>query len=80
MTDKLEKAIRDGNRAAILLDDPVLKEALDKLEQLEIEALLSCAPDEVIEYRAHVVAVRRFRNTLRAYVDNAIIAKATVQQ
>jgi hypothetical protein len=79
MTDKLEKAVRDGNRASILLDDPVLKEALDKLEQLEMEVMRSCPVDELVERRANVNAIDRLRRTLRAYLDNGKIAKITLE-
>jgi hypothetical protein len=80
MTDRLEKAVRDANRAAILLDDPTLQEALDKLEALSVEALVSCDADELLERRADVSAIRKFRHTLRAYIDNGKIAKATLAQ
>jgi hypothetical protein len=79
MTDKLEKAVRDGNRASILLDDPVLKEALDKLEQLEMDVMRTCPVDELVERRANVNAIDRLRRTLRAYLDNGKLAKVTLE-
>jgi hypothetical protein len=67
MTD-LEADVRRAKHAAVLLDDPVLKEAFDSLEKLEIEALISCPPDELQERRAYVAGVRKLRETLSIFV------------
>jgi hypothetical protein len=78
MTDRLEAAVRNGKQAAVLMDDPVLKDALDKLEQAAIEALVTCFADELLERRAEVSAIRKFRAVLRVYIDNGKIAKASL--
>lgn len=75
MTDKLESAVRRAKHAAALMDDPVLNEALDRLEQLETEALIACPPDELQERRAYVAAVRKLRLTLRTFLDGGKIAQ-----
>jgi hypothetical protein len=75
MTDKLEAAVRKGKQAAILMDDPILGEAFDKLEKLETEALLKCPPDELQERRAYVVAIRKLRETLRTFLDYGKVAQ-----
>jgi hypothetical protein len=80
MTDKLEAAVRNGKRAEILLEDPVLREALDRLEEIETDARLVCSADELVERRANVVAIRRLRQTLRAYIDNGKIAARSLPQ
>jgi hypothetical protein len=66
MTDP-EVDIRKAKQAAILLDDPLLKEAFEALERVETKALISCPPDELIERRANVTSIIRLRETLAQY-------------
>lgn len=81
MTDRLEKAVRDGNRAALLQDDPLIKEALDKLEAQSIEALVECSDtNDLIIKRADVAAIRRFRQTLSAYIVNGKVAQHALKE
>jgi hypothetical protein len=77
MTD-LEGDVRRGKHAAVLMDDPVLKEALDRLENLEMEALISCPPDELQERRAYVAAIRKLRVTLRTFLDNGKVSQRKI--
>jgi hypothetical protein len=79
MTDRLEAAKRKGKQAAILIDDPLLTEALNKLEEQAIEALTVCSSDELIERRANVNAIRFLRRTLRAYLDAGMIAERSLK-
>jgi len=78
-TDRLEAATRNGKRAAILLDDPLLNEALDKLLEQAVQKMMTCNADDLLEARAEAAAIERFRRCLRAYVDNGLIAEVTLK-
>ena len=77
--DKTDTAIRKGKQAEILLDDPLLKEALDVLENSAIQSLLNCQASDLVECRANANAIEKLRVTLRSYLDSAKIAARTIE-
>ncbi len=74
MTERHDKAIRDGNRAKLLLDDPVLIDAIAEMETRAIAQLINCPPNELIEARAIVQAIQGLRPTLQAIFDGGKVA------
>jgi hypothetical protein len=79
MTDRLDAHVRNGKHAEMLLADPVLTGAFDKLETAATEALLMASSEELLERRADVLAIRRLRQALHAYVDSGAIANRTLE-
>lgn len=73
--DDLETAILNGRHADHLRNDPVLIDALNRIEKQEIEQLINCPADQLIECRANVNAVAKLRQALRAFADAGKIAE-----
>ena len=84
MTDetKLQQDINKGNRAQLLLEDPILKEAFEVMEREMVEAW-AASPARDVNGRENafkmVHAIRKTRDLLRSYVSNGKLADAEIR-
>jgi hypothetical protein len=77
-----EEEIRRAERARQLLEDSVLKEALQEIESQALDALERC-PIKDIELRERLwmlfCTTRQFRNVLKTMIDSGKLAAAEPQ-
>lgn len=63
-----------ADRAMLLLEDPVLREALDSLRKQHIDTFTGRAPVEQVQEARHAVwALDALQARLKSYVDDAVI-------
>lgn len=67
MSEKRDKALREGRRAAMILEDPLTNEIIDAMKADALRALLSCPTDKLIEARAKVNAVDALKENIELY-------------
>lgn len=83
MTDKTEYEIQRGERAAQILAEPIVADALDTIEREYIEKWKS-SPVRDEEGREKlwlmVMTLHRFRSELALVIDTGQVAKATLAQ
>ncbi len=77
MSDKKDLAIRRAQQAQNLLDDELLRIALDALHKDAIAAMLVAQASDLLDRRADVLAVEKLERKLRTYIANGKIAEQT---
>lgn len=81
--DRLEEAVRDGKRAAILLGDPLLKRSFEQLEHDYFTAWIATKPGQIGEREALWQAyqiVGKVRNHLEMAINDGVVADAEIQE
>lgn len=81
MTDKIETAIIKGKRAAALMNDDLLKEALDAMKKDAQAAWLAAPitdPSAQLAAKLYYHAVEQLEQKLMLYVSNGSFAAKTL--